>query len=84
MGKTAVIALAALMSLAACVGITEAGARGDGSIDAVERTRATFGAALAADASYDALEQQRAVLVLGGSEDDHHSPAADPHARSLE
>lgn len=82
MGKTAVFALAALMSLAACVGITEAGARGDGSIDAVERTRSAFGAA--ADASYDTLEQHRTVLVLGGPADGHLSPAADPRARSLE
>lgn len=84
MGKTAGIALAALISLAACVGITEAGARGDGSIDAAERTRAAFGAAQAADASYDAVEEHRAVLVLGGSEGGHLSPAADPRARSLE
>lgn len=61
------LALIGAMTLAACVGTTEAGARGDGSIDAAEHTKGAFGQAAPVDASYDAVEQTRAHLVLESS-----------------
>ena len=63
--------LVAVMTLVACVGTTGAGARGDGSTDAAERTKSAFGVAASGDTSYDVVEQARARLVLDSSAADH-------------
>ena len=67
MRTIAALGLIGVMTLAACVGTTGAGARGDGSIEAAEHTKAAFGLAATVDESYDAVEQTRAHLVLGSS-----------------
>lgn len=74
MAWIASIGLAAGVAMAACVGgIDPDAARGDGSIDAAERTRSAFGTVWATDRSYDAVEQTRAR---------HSAPADDSYEQA--